>query len=140
VKNTVILVLILLIVSTCTNNDKDDYGNNGLLGKWRLIEQLIDPGDGSGMFMPISSERTLEFFNDDTVVVNGDLCFMASEVGKQSSGIFSTLVNNDYYDGEILPIGCDNTETKVYYKTEGVNLILWFQCIEGCGQKFIKVN
>ena len=100
---------------------------------------LNDPGDGSGTFMPISSERTLEFFGDGTLIVNGELCFMTSQVGKQSSGIFSVLVNNNYYDGEILPNGCDNTETKVYFKTEGINLVLWFQCIEGYGQKFVKV-
>ena len=53
------------------------------------MEQLVDPGDGSGIFMPINSNRIFEFFSDGTVTVNGILCYISSEVGQQNSGTFS---------------------------------------------------
>jgi len=137
----VLLILFSLVLVNCTSNDdKSPYeGNPELLGKWKLIEQLSDPGDGSGIFNPIDdSNREIEFFSNGTVTVNGVLCYMSSEVGDQNSGSFSVLENNDYYDGEIKPNDCDYPETKLYFKIEDPNLIIWYLCIEGCGQKFIK--
>jgi hypothetical protein len=137
----VLLILFSLVLVNCTSNNKSPYGGNPeLLGKWKLIEQLSDPGDGSGVFNPIDSNREMEFFSNGTVTVNGILCYMSSEVGEQSSGSFSILENDDYYDGEIIPNDCDYSETKLYFKIEGSNLIIWYLCIEGCGQKFVKLK
>ena len=137
---SILFILLSLCVVGCTSNENNQpYEDNPeLLGKWKLIEQLSDPGDGSGVFNPIESDREIEFFSDGTVVANGVLCYMSSVVGAQSSGSFSVLEDNEYYDGEIIPDDCDYPETKLYYKIEGAYLIIWYLCIEGCGQKFVK--
>lgn len=65
---------------------------------------------------------------------------MSSEVGEGNTGFFyESTKDNDFFDGEILPNNCEYRETKVYYNLEDNNLILWYQCIEGCGQKFKKI-
>lgn len=140
-KNVLLILFSLVLVNCNPNDDKGSYeGIQELLGKWKLIEQLSDPGDGSGVFNPIDSNKEIEFFSNGTMTVNGVLCYMSSEVGEQNSGSFSVLENNDYYDGEIIPNDCDYAETKLYFKIEGSNLIIWYLCIEGCGQKFVKIK
>ena len=134
-----ILILVALFLFNCTSDDSTPVNENILFGKWKLIEQLMDPGDGSGVFNPIISQRTVEFFSDGTITVNGLLCYMSLEVDTQNSGAFSEI-ESEYYDGEIIPIGCDNNETRIYYVIEDSNLILWYLCIEGCGQKFKKIE
>ena len=137
-----LLLVLIVILSSCTSNESTPTDETGLIGKWKLIEQLADPGDGSGKFQPISSKRVIEFFNDGTVSVNGDLCFMTSEVGKTVTGTYMKTSDNNsdtQYEGEIIPNSCSSRSAKVYFdlSTSG-DLLLWYQCIEGCGQKFIK--
>lgn len=135
-----LLILITTLLFNCTSKDiRPVIENEELLGKWELIEQLVDPGDGSGIFTPIVSERVVEFFGNGRVTVNGLLCYMSSVVDGQNSGNFSEI-DSEHYDGEIIPIGCDYSETKIYYVIEDSNLILWYLCIEGCGQKFKKIE
>ncbi|GAA3599390.1 hypothetical protein Q4Q39_18795 [Flavivirga amylovorans] len=137
-----ILIFLSLVLINCTSDDsKPKEEDSELLGKWKLIEQLSDPGDGSGVFNSIDSNRTIEFFSNGTVTINGILCFMSSQVGDESSGTYSAVSGSDFSDGEIIPNDCDSNfvEPKVFYKIEGANLILWYLCIEPCGQKFIKL-
>ena len=138
-----LLIVFLVIISSCTSDDSKPTDETGLIGKWKLIEQLTDPGDGSGTFQPISSERVIEFFSDGTVSINGDLCFMTSEVGETVTGTYikTSDSNSDIqYEGEIFPNSCSSRSAKVYFDLPvSGNLILWYQCIEGCGQKFTKI-
>lgn len=135
-----ILVLISIFLFNCTSDDSKPKENETILfGKWKIIEQLMDPGDGSGVFQSITSDRTVEFFSNGTVTANGVLCYITTEVGTNSIGTFINTSDNDFSDGEITPSDCSFDGLKVYYKIEGSNLILWYQCIEGCGQKFEKI-
>jgi len=138
-----LLVVLLVITSSCTSDDSKPTDETGIIGKWKLIEQLADPGDGSGTFQPINSERVIEFFSEGTVSVNGDLCFMTSEVGETVTGTYMKTSDNNFdtqYDGEIIPNSCSSRSAKVYFDLSvSGNLILWYQCIEGCGQKFAKI-
>jgi len=135
-KNYFIIIFTFFLFSCSSDDNKPDASE--LIGKWKLIEQLADPGDGSGTFNPITSKRTIEFFSNGAVIANGTLCYMSSEVGEASSGTYLKVDGSDFSDGEIMSDSCEFDETKVYYKLEESNLILWYQCIEGCGQKFIK--
>lgn len=141
-KNYLLLTLTLIILS-CSSDDRKQKEEINLIGKWKLIEQLADPGDGSGTFQPITSDRTIAFFKDGTVEVNGVLCFMSSEVGVKETGIFMVTSSHEAdttYDGEIIPNTCSSRSAKVYFDLPvSGNLILWYQCIEGCGQKFKKI-
>ncbi len=141
-KNCLIILFTLTLISCSSNNDSTE-GNKKLIGKWKLIEQYSDPGDGSGTFQPISSERIIEFFSNDTVEVNGELCFMASNVSDKESGTYNLITDSGadtQYDGEIIPNICSSRSAKVYFDLPvSGNLILWYLCIEGCGQKFKKI-
>lgn len=142
-KNSLILFMLLMIFSCTTKEAKPDIKNQDLIGKWKVIEQLADPGDGSGTFNPIESDRTIQFFSDGTVTINGDLCYMSSGAGAETSGTFEIIAENTTdtsHDGIIFPIGCDYPETKIYFDLPvSGNLILWYLCIEGCAEKFKKI-
>jgi len=129
----------MLTFSSCTISDDKSLGKN-VVSKWKLIEQLADPGDGSGVFMPVVSNRTIEFYDDGTVKTNGELCYMSSEVGSVHFGAYSDTEDNEYFNGEIIPDGCEYEETKIYFQFDDSNLILWYLCIEGCGQKYSKIE
>lgn len=136
-----ILILLTLLLFNCKSDDGTPQRDTNLIGKWKLIEQLADPGDGSGTFEPIESDRIVAFFSNGTVTANGILCYMSSEVGDENSGTYESVETTSFSDGEITPDNCDSNffNPVVYYKIEGANLILWYQCIEGCGQKFEKI-
>lgn len=137
-----ILLLITILFISCTSNESQTIEDIELIGKWKLIEQLADPGDGSGTFQPIVSERTIAFLKDGTVEINGELCFMSSEVGDKETGYYKLITDFDaQYDGEITPNICSSRSARVYFDLPASgNLILWYQCIEGCGQKFMKIK
>lgn len=65
--------------------------NESLLGKWIIIEQYLDPGDGSSTFSPIESDRTMQFSSDGIVTVNGNFCYISSEVGTDMSGTYEVI-------------------------------------------------
>ncbi|MDO5969911.1 hypothetical protein Q4Q35_08825 [Flavivirga aquimarina] len=137
-KNATLILLILLLFN-CKSDDGTPQGDIDLIGEWKLIEQLADPGDGSGTFLPIESDKVITFFNDGTVTSNGLLCSMSSEAGTEDTGIYEAIETSFSY-GEITPDNCvSNFFNVVYYKIEGANLILWYQCIESCGFKFEKI-
>lgn len=139
-----LVVISMLFVFGCSSDEGKPNETDRLLGKWKLIEQLLDPGDGSGTFKPINSERVIEFFSDGSVTINGELCFMASEVGDEESGTYELTSDpraDTKYDGEIIPNTCTSRSAKVYFDLSlSGHLILWYQCIEPCGQKFQKIN
>lgn len=139
--NRFIYVILVLILGGCSSNDNGKPRENEiLLGQWKLVEQLMDPGDGSGTFKPVTSNRTFEFFNDGSVTVNGDMCYITTEINDETTGTFIETHESDWHDGEITPPDCSFEGAKIYYQIEGENLILWYQCIEGCGQKFVKIQ
>ncbi|MFD2727743.1 lipocalin family protein [Hyunsoonleella rubra] len=143
-KSILHLFLIASLSMACTSDHGRPTPDNELIGKWKLIEQLVDPGDGSGTFQPIESDRVIQFFSDGTVEVNGVLCFMSSEVGDAETGTYEITGDNTAdttYEGEIIPNTCNSRSAKVFFNLplDG-NLILWYLCIEPCGQKFEKVD
>lgn len=141
----ILLFLVLIYLNqSCTSDEGKASRETQLTGKWKLIEQLLDPGDGSGTFRPVSSDRIIEFFSDGSVEVNGILCFMSSEVGEKKNGtyILNLDANTDLQnDGEITPHSCSSRSAKVYFDLplDG-SLIIWYTCIEPCAQKFKKID
>ncbi|WP_299311398.1 lipocalin family protein [uncultured Aquimarina sp.] len=131
-KKYMFLFLIpLLFVFSCSSDD-DTIVNPDLLGKWRLIEQLVDPGDGSGRFEPINSDLELEFFAAGVLQVsNGTLCSLNIDSEGSSTESYSI-------DENVINVDCDNAIGISFEIKEG-SLFLYFACIEGCGQKYQKL-
>ena len=137
-----ILLLITVLFISCTSDEGQSTEDVELIGKWQLIEQLVDPGDGSGTFQPIISVRTIEFFKDGAIEINGELCIISSEIGDMEAGYYKLITDSDtQYDGEITPNICSSRSARVYFDLPvSGNLILWYQCIESCAQKFEKIK
>jgi len=129
-KHATLLILGILLVSYFSSCKKDE--NTTVISKWKLIEQYSDPGDGSGDFNPVESNKTIEFLCGGTVVSNGSLCNMSYDVDGQSTAA--------YNDSTIIPVNCDFEEFRITYEIQDNNLILYFPCIEGCAQKYTKID
>ncbi len=135
----VAIILTLILLFSCSSNDSEKASVD-LLGTWKLIEQLSDPGDGSGVFVPVNSNKTIEFKEDFTVYSNSTLCYMDSNSSDQSTGAFFAMEDTTSIEGTILPDNCEFSEAQVLYKIESNNLILYYLCIEPCAQKYVKIN
>lgn len=129
------ILLFVIMLTSCSEDNARKSETSQFLGKWKLIEQLVDPGDGSGTFQPVNGNKTLEFLSNGNVVSNYELC---NFMGPEGSANFTLpyVANQDY----ILPNGCGFAEGfNISYSINGENLILNFPCIEGCAQKFERV-
>lgn len=119
-------ILIMLLTFSCSKT------NSELVGKWRLVELLADPGNGSGKFRPVSSKKVLEFYSDGTLKSNGEICFMSKESDTPTTGMYSLA------DSTIVGEKCKDSPSKITFEKNGTTLILNFQCIEPCRAKYRK--
>jgi len=133
-KNGIMLLMLVGILTACSTVNETNPEIKTVIGKWKLTEQLADPGDGSSVFKSVNSEKTIEFLADGTVVSNGSLCTMNTNTGNESSGKYYSSGNY------IQPDGCNLNNFRIGYALENSKLILSYPCIEGCGQKFVKVD
>ena len=127
-----VLVFAILLLS-CSEID-DNTTDSVLTGKWKLTEILMDPGDGSGTFHPVSSNKITEFHSDGTITSNGSICMASGETNFSGSGTYSladsTIHSADCGTG--LPL---NTR----FKMEGASLIISYPCDEPCREKYLKI-
>jgi hypothetical protein len=133
IMKTKILVLaaIILTAISCSKND-DDTSNNLLNGTWKLAEVLADPGDGSGTFNSVNSNKNLIFSNGGNLSSNGAICDMSIETNASSTGTYSEV------DSTINSTHCPNITLK--YELNGNTLILIYPCIEPCKAKYSRVQ
>ena len=83
------IFITLGILNSC-NNDDDSNRSTELIGNWKLIEVLVDPGDGSGTFSTVESSKIITFQNDGIITSNGTICDMSLEANNPTSGTYST--------------------------------------------------
>ena len=128
------LLLISLFVLTFISCSKNDGGstNNLLVGTWKYSEMYADPGNGSGVFTPVTSNKTLTFDANGTVTSNGSLCDMSTASNASSTGTYTAATNT------INPNSCPSSN--IIYEFSGTSLILNYPCIEPCKAKFVKVQ
>lgn len=130
------LILFSLLLLSCRENPDE----TSITGTWKLTEQLVDPGDGSGKFAHVSSNKTITFKTDGTYTSNGSFCYINTDSGENSNGSYS------YTNSEksMTPLNCMTTYfaiQKLTLKIENGNLIISnFGCIEQCAQKFVKIK
>lgn len=127
----VFILLVFLSLFSCSEDEPLVVPE--LVGTWRIIEVLADPGDGSGTFQPIAREKTVAFFESGEVISNGPLCGSLNQTSEIGQGVYSLQ------DSTITPF-CANLDfsTKIYFEFEGANLILNYPCIERCAEKYLK--
>ncbi|GAA4896737.1 hypothetical protein GCM10023311_21860 [Flaviramulus aquimarinus] len=136
-----ITILIAIFFLNCTSDDSKSIDKTGLIGTWKLIEQFADPGDGSGAFQPIESDRVIEFFSNGTLTVNSTLCFRDNTIipNQSASGTYVFASESEFNTGDIMPNDCNSELNRITFEIEDSKLILWYLCVEGCGEKFEKI-
>ncbi|GGB65223.1 hypothetical protein GCM10007424_01440 [Flavobacterium suaedae] len=136
-KKIVFLLTLLFLTVSCSDDDdnKTTPQQSTIIGTWQLVEVYFDPGDGSGDFTAVDSDKTITFNTDATVSSNGDLCTMEIEASTASSGTYSENDNT-------LNLNCNFSEgtPQITYEINGSYLILNYPCIEACQIKYSKVN
>lgn len=130
------LILLVILFIGC----RQDLDETNIIGTWKLSAQLMDPGDGSGKFLPVNSSRTVTFRNDGTYISNGSFCNMNIEANQNTDGnyIYSSrekkLTPKCFTIGLLLP-------TVLSINIENGNLIISnYGCDEPCAQKFTKIK
>jgi hypothetical protein len=129
-KNFFLFILIIGFVSSCNKNDEISSSSD-LEGRWKLSEIFADPGNGSGTFQSVTSNKTLVFDNNGNVTSNGIICDMSSGTNLSSSGTYS-LIN-----GKINSSLCPNIN--IQFELNNNTLLLIYPCIEPCKSKYIRV-
>lgn len=130
-----ILVLFIgcLLFSSCQKNEDEIPYSSSIIGKWKLIATYADPGDGSGKFRDVNSNKILEFDSTQVQTNTGSFCNTESNVSYTLSEI--------EYQGNIdkkLKFGsCDATYS---YTIVNNMLTIYFNCIEGCGERYKRIN
>ena len=121
------ILVILSLFTSCKKNKRDS-----LTGTWELKEVLMDPGNGSGVFTAVSSDKNLVFNTNGNVNSNGIICDMSIESNTSTSGTYSEN------DSTIISATCQNLIIK--YELSGDTLILIYPCFEACKAKYNRVN
>lgn len=132
-----LLITTALFISCNTNDDTSIPEEVSLIGNWRLIEYLADPGDGSGVFTAIDSNKMVTFNPNGEITSNYSLCNMNVITEPQaSSGTYSIVT------GTIDTPNCLNASPlKLQFEiSDEGNLIIHYPCIEGCSEKYIKIQ
>ena len=112
----------IVMLTACKKEEVSPF-----LGKYKLIETLSDPGDGSGTFQAVTSDKMIEFEENHTVTSNGDLCSMSKEADGETTGTYSDL------DSVLHSTSCS-----LDMEFDGNELIIIYPCIEPCKAKYIK--
>lgn len=130
-KKSILLFMIVGILFSCSKKESET-NLTSVVGRWKLTEVLMDPGDGSGTFMSVNSDKTLIFDNNGNVTSNGLICDMSIGINSNSSGIYSVP------NASINSSSCPNTTLQ--FELINNTLILIYPCIEPCKAKYIKVQ
>ena len=127
-KITIKLLLVIFLFVTCSNDETPQ-----IIGKWKLIAFLDDPGDGSGTFHRVDSEQTIEFFHDGTLVINNSNWCGAN--GTEVSATYSI-------EQSIILVDCEDEDyvRQYHFNLQEFILILSYGCTEACKGMYIKIE
>jgi len=121
-----LLIATILFVAAC-GKESVKSGNASLTGKWKLVQSLLDPGNGSGKWLPVTTSTELQ--------LNAN--------GTTSGTTFPTYVSYIIKDSVTLTFSqADKTIQNYRYKISHDTLTMSpdgpARCIEACGIRFKK--
>lgn len=122
-------VIIVGLLASCDKNLITSPYNTSITGRWKLLETLSDPGDGSGEWVKAKS-------NNSFIQINGDGTFRSFDT--EFNGVRSYKI----IDSSVVELTFDNNTSKINYryKLDGSKLELNPPCIEACGFKYLRVS
>jgi len=123
----ILLALTGLLFVTCKKDG--DTANATLTGKWKLTESLLDPGDGSGKWMPVPNSAVVYIQFES----NGKL------EGTAFPGYISYLVKDSV---TLTFTSKDNVLQNYRYAIKNDTITMSpdgpIRCYEACGAKYVK--
>lgn len=123
--------LLSILLIACKKNES--CSGCGIVDEWKLVEELMDPGDGSGTFQSVASTKKITFYSNGTFASNGEMCSMTNQSGSNHDGDYVTST------GTINPDNCASTQPLgITYTLDVDTLILHYPCFEGCAQKYYR--
>jgi len=135
-KRLLFIIFTLLVIFSCSSDN--DAVNTELTGTWKLTEVNNDPGDGSGKFIKIKTDKVLVFKTDKTITSNGSLCQNYIESDSPSSGTYE-LNKDSNFSGIIKSSECEyEMVISIRFEIKGSTLYVYYPCIEGCAAKYKK--
>ncbi|OUR96096.1 hypothetical protein A9Q86_16600 [Flavobacteriales bacterium 33_180_T64] len=132
-KHFVLVLIAFLFVMSCSNDDNPTVNQPELVGNWKLIAIYSDPGDGSGDFFSVESDKMIQFTANGMISSNANLCLLFSESGEPSTGTYSET------ESTISILDCQTMPYSSSFEIISSNLIISYPCIEGCQEKYIKL-
>lgn len=125
-----IAFLSAILFFACSKKAYTRAGNSALVGKWKLVETLADPGDGSGQWQPVdTTKRYLIKLNDDNSIESNAY-----------PGLGGLKEYNIVNDSTVIFIYANDTKFTHFYKINDSSLTLTGGCIEACGSKFTRIG
>lgn len=126
-----IVFVSLLAFLAC--QQAEPVANNGLVGKWKLVEYLSDPGDGSGKWQAADEQNPtiIEFKTngDYTSSANDDFIRYELKADQQTLEMFFNPKTNR------------STSRNWFIESiSATNLQLSYRCREPCGGRYIAVK
>ncbi|MEO7802262.1 MAG: lipoprotein [Ginsengibacter sp.] len=114
------ILLFAALLTSCSKN----LSKTGLVGKWKLTESLMDPGDGSGQWTSPSEKTIIEFTNSGLIKYEN----------KQSDNYKVTS------DSTMELLSGSSSTINYRYKVDVDKLYMRPPCIEACGEKYERVK
>lgn len=140
------LALIGLTLMACKKDSNNSSENNGITGRWKLVEVYADPGDGSGKYRAVDSKKQLTFKADGTVEVrNGDLCTVSIDSDNNATSTYKIL-NSPETSGNkkrLVIFSCavmENAPGESSFEIKGDVLTISYLCFEGCGERYKRIE
>ncbi|MAX81447.1 MAG: hypothetical protein CL843_14900 [Crocinitomicaceae bacterium] len=133
-KNLALLLFVIIALTACNKDDDSNSSSSetALIGTWKLTATLVDPGDGSGTYTNVSSNKTVTFHSNGTLTSNGEICSMSIDADSATTGTY------DATTGTFSSAACEMSITGLTYELDGSSLVLSYPCIEPCLAKFEK--
>jgi len=123
-----IFYVVLFLALIGCHKDELKKHNNKLIGKWKLIESYINPGNGGYWHKEQTNPPvTIEFTSDGKLISNFNL-YSNFTAYKLTAG--NTI--------EFMPPLNGVTRAVYYSFNSDTELTLTYACIEGCGERFVK--
>ncbi|WP_343524183.1 hypothetical protein [Pedobacter sp.] len=128
-----ILLLILaaagLLYISCKKTGHEQDGPGEVYGKWKNIEAMQDPGDGSGRYKKVTGEAKYLVLSKS-----------ADNAGKFEGDALPDLFSFRILDSVKMEVSSNTYKTPLiyYYKVSAKSLQLNPPCFEGCGYRFVR--
>ncbi|WP_052408566.1 lipocalin family protein [Nonlabens sp. Asnod3-H03] len=127
------LIGIILLISCDSSDDAGNVLTSDIVGTWQLTANLSDPGDGSGSFQSVSSNKTITFNADGTFTSNGDVCDMSITTSTNTNGTYNTT-------DKTINANCGTTNLPISYTIDNLTMDISYFCIEACQSRYRKIN